>query len=165
MKQTVLAPTVLPSAKYLNTISSLQTNIVRGKNQTLLAKFKQWGWCLYQGLGYRLLQFEADLWYTSELLIAQLCLTLCDPMDCSPPGSSVHGNSPGKNTGVGCHSLLQGIFPNQGSNLGLLNCRQILYHLSHQESPNIHIPKYNLLTASFVLFERYDYFILKHYPI
>ena len=41
----------------------------------------------------------------------QLCLTLCDPMDCSPPGSSVHGDSPGKNTGVGWHALLQGIFP------------------------------------------------------
>ena len=40
---------------------------------------------------------------------------LCDPMDHSPPGSSVHGASPGKNTGVGCHALLQGIFPTQGS--------------------------------------------------
>ena len=38
----------------------------------------------------------------------QLCPTLCDPMDCSPPGSSVHGDSPDKNTGVGCHVLLQG---------------------------------------------------------
>ena len=37
-------------------------------------------------------------------------------MDCSPPGFSIHGNSPGKNTGVGCHALLQGIFPTQGSN-------------------------------------------------
>ena len=36
-------------------------------------------------------------------LVAQSCLTLCDHMDCSPPGSSVHGDSPGKNTGVGCH--------------------------------------------------------------
>ena len=35
-------------------------------------------------------------------------------MDCSPPGSSVHGNSSGKNTGVGCHAILQGIFPTQG---------------------------------------------------
>ena len=46
--------------------------------------------------------------------------------------------SPGKNTGVGCHSLLHGIFPTQGLNqclLHLLHCRQILYHLSHQESP------------------------------
>ena len=42
---------------------------------------------------------------------------LCDPMDCSPPGSSVHGDSPDKNTGVGYHALLQGIFPTQGLNL------------------------------------------------
>ena len=39
---------------------------------------------------------------------------------------------PGKNTGVGCHFLLQGIFPTQGSNPGLLHCRQTLYRLSHQ---------------------------------
>ena len=45
------------------------------------------------------------------------------------------GDSPGKNTGVDSHSLLQGIFPTQGSNLGLLPCRQILYHLSHQGNP------------------------------
>ena len=39
-------------------------------------------------------------------LVTQSCLTLCDPMDCSLLGSSVHGDSPGKNTGVGCHALL-----------------------------------------------------------
>ena len=44
-------------------------------------------------------------------LVTQSCLTLCDPMDCSPPGSSVCGDSPGKNTRVGCHALLQGIEP------------------------------------------------------
>ena len=44
-------------------------------------------------------------------------------------------NSPGKNTGVGCHCLLQGIIPTQELNPGLLYCRQILYHLSHQGSP------------------------------
>ena len=70
-------------------------------------------------------------------LVAQLCPTLCDPVDCSPPGSSIHGDSPGKNTGVGCHALLQGIFPTQRSNPGLLHCRQILYHMNHQESPRI----------------------------
>ena len=58
-------------------------------------------------------------------------------MDCSPPGSSFHGDSPGMNTGVGCHFLLQGIFPTQGSNPGFLHCRRILYHLSYQESPRI----------------------------
>ena len=41
-------------------------------------------------------------------LVTQSCLTLCDLMDCNPPGSSVHGDSPGKNTGVGCQALLQG---------------------------------------------------------
>ena len=64
-------------------------------------------------------------------LVTQLCLTLCDPMDCSPPASSVHGDSPGKNTGVGCHALFQGISPTQGSKPGLPHCRQFLYHLSH----------------------------------
>ena len=68
-------------------------------------------------------------------LATQSCLILCDPRDCSLPGSSLHGDCSGKNTGVGCHDLLQGIFPIQGSNPGLPHCRWILYHLSHQESP------------------------------
>ena len=58
----------------------------------------------------------------------------------SLPGSLVHGDSPGKNTGVGCHEAwrrLQGIFPTQELNPGLLHCRQILYYLSHQGSPRI----------------------------
>ena len=99
------------------------------------------------------------------MLVTLLCLTLYDCMDYSPPGSAVHGtphgrtlesetgscsvvsnslqpngldspwNSPGQNNGVGSHSLLQGIFPTQGSNLGLLHCWQILYHLSYEGSP------------------------------
>ena len=146
----------------------------------------------------------------SESEVAQSCLTLHDPMDCSPPSSSIHGvsrqeywsgvplpspeprctqlqlpipqkcelnkylffkpltsgvvcsiclhtphraeptypclsylhwlfflhYSPGKNTQVGCHSLLQEIFPTQVSNLGLLHCRWIPYWLSHQGPPN-----------------------------
>ena len=55
-------------------------------------------------------------------------------MDFSLPGSSLHGDSPGKNTGVGCHTLLQGIFPTQGSSPGLPPCRWILCHLNHQGS-------------------------------
>ena len=50
--------------------------------------------------------------------VTQSCPTLCDPVDCSPPGTSVHRDSPGKNTGVGCHDFLQKIFllgfPNPG---------------------------------------------------
>jgi len=55
-------------------------------------------------------------------------------MDYSPP-DSVHGDFSGKNTGVGCHALLQGIFPTQEMNSGLPHGRRIFYHLSHQGSP------------------------------
>jgi len=48
-------------------------------------------------------------------------------------------NSSGKDTGVGCHSRLQGIFLTQGLNLGLLHCRQILYRLNHQGSSNMKV--------------------------
>ena len=51
----------------------------------------------------------------------QSCQTLCDPMNCSPSGYSVYGVSPGKNTGLGCHALVQGIFPIQGFNPHLLS--------------------------------------------
>ena len=64
----------------------------------------------------------------SEAKVAQSCLTLCDPID-------YPWNSPGQNTGVGTLSLLQGIFPTQGSNPSLPLCRQILYQLSHQGRP------------------------------
>ena len=61
----------------------------------------------------------------SEVKVAQLCLTLCNPMD--------WGNSSGQNTGEGSLSLFHGIFPTQGSNPGLPHCRWILYQLSHKE--------------------------------
>ena len=79
-------------------------------------------------------------------LVAQSCPTLCNPMDCSLPGSSVHGDSPGKNIRVGCHALLQGIFPTQGSNPGLPHYRCYFYHLSHQRNPPpfpLSIPRQN----------------------
>ena len=62
-------------------------------------------------------------------LVTQSCPTLCDPMDCSLPGSSVHGDSPGKNTGVGCHFLLQAIFPTQGLNQCLLHWQADSLHV------------------------------------
>ena len=55
-------------------------------------------------------------------------------MDCSLPGSSVYGILHGQNIGVGCHFLLQGIFPTHELNLGPLHCRQILYQLSYEGS-------------------------------
>ena len=61
--------------------------------------------------------------------IIKSCLTLLRPRVLCPR------NSPGKNTGEGSHSPLQGIFLTQGLNPGVLHCRQSLYHLSHQASP------------------------------
>ena len=74
--------------------------------------------------------------------VTQSCPTLCDHMDCSPPGSSVHGILQARvlewaAVPLSCHSLLQGTFPTQESNLGLLNYRLILYHLSHQGNQKI----------------------------
>ena len=76
--------------------------------------------------------------FRMKVQVPQSCPTLCDPMVCSSPGSSAHGDSLGKNTAVGCHFLLQGIFPTQGSNPGLPHCRQILDCLSHQGNPWTH---------------------------
>ena len=75
----------------------------------------------------------------SCVVFSRSIVSLCDPMDCSPPGSSIHGDSLGKNTGVNCHFLLQGIFPTQGSNPGFPYCRQILYCLSYQRNPVISV--------------------------
>ena len=76
-----------------------------------------------------------DLPLNCVVEVTQSCPALCDPVDWSPTGSSCPWDSPSKNTGVGSHSLLQGIFLIQRLNPGLLHCRQILYHLSHQGSP------------------------------
>ena len=74
--------------------------------------------------------------------LLQSCPTLCDPTDCSPPGLLCPGDFPDKNTGVGCHALLQGIFPTQGSNLSLLSLLHwlvgslpLVWHLG---SPSLH---------------------------
>ena len=67
----------------------------------------------------------------------QSCLTLCDPMDCSPLGASVPGIPQARILVWVAISSSKGIFPTQGSNLGLLLCRQTLNQLSHQGSPRI----------------------------
>ena len=75
--------------------------------------------------------------YSSVCVCAQSCPTLCDHMDYSPPTRFLCAcNFPGKNTGVGCHFLLQGIFPTQGSNLSLL----------HQQAGSLTLhPRYTLV--------------------
>ena len=76
-------------------------------------------------------------WCVCVCLCAQRCPTLCEPLDCSPPGSSVLWISLGKNTGVGCHFFLQGIFPIQGSNLSLA-LQVDSFPLSYRGSPVSH---------------------------
>ena len=70
--------------------------------------------------------------WANKVKVAQSCPTLRDPMD-----FIVHGILQARSTGVGSLSLLQGIFPSQRLNPGLLHCRQILYQLSHKGSPRI----------------------------
>ena len=96
----------------------------------------------------------ALLWMDRQgaaMLLLQKCesvsCSVMRPMGCSPPGSYVHGILQASilEWGVGSHFLLQGIFLTQGSNLGLLLCRWILYHLSHQGSPLQSKPPANAL--------------------
>ena len=89
-------------------------------------------------------------------LVAQACQTLCDPIDSNSPGYSVHRDSPGQNTGVGCQALLHEIFLIQGLNPGLPHCRWVLYCLRHHGSPIITI--LIRLNISFVL----SHFASKH---
>ena len=79
--------------------------------------------------------FLSPFWLpcSSCCLAAQSCPTLWDPMDCSLPGFSVHGILQARNTGVGCHFLLQGIFPTQGSDPLLLHWQVDSLPLSHQD--------------------------------
>ena len=66
------------------------------------------------------------------------------------PGSSVHGDSPGKNTGVGCHALLQGTLSTQGLKPGFQHCKQILYLLSQQGSSDFGDQENKSVTVSIV---------------
>ena len=96
---------------------------------------------------YHLLQYDGKsttfLWSPSPQPTQEKCASVCHsvvsdslrPHGLQPIRLSCPWDSPGKNIGVDSHSLLQGIFPTQGLNTGLLHCRQILYHLTHQGSP------------------------------
>ena len=90
------------------------------------------------------------------------CLTLCDLMDCSLARLFCPWYSPDKITGVGCHCLLQGIFLTQGSNSGLLYCRQILYYLSYRRSPHDNIAAQRLCLA---MRKKLSLFTAAHLPL
>ena len=107
-------------------------------------KFKHWGphiQCFMKKRGSGLFPGALQGSYGVGVCVcAQSCLTLFYPMDYSPPGSSVHGMVPGKNTGVGCPALFQGIFLIQGSNphlRWLLHWQADSLPLSHLGSPDV----------------------------
>ena len=77
----------------------------------------------------------------TQVLLARLCPTLCNPMDCGRPRPPVHGISQARILEWVAFSFSGGIIPTQGSNPGLLHCRQILYLLSHQGSPGDQITR------------------------
>ena len=99
----------------------------------------------------------------TRVLVSQLCLTFCDSMDCSSPGSSVRGIL--QASGVDCHSLFQNILLIQEWNPDLPHCSQILYHLSHQGSSkqgyghhlNISSLIYTVYNLDVSLFRFYDH--------
>ena len=69
-----------------------------------------------------------------KVLVAQLCPTLCDPMDCGPPGSSDNGIFQARILEWVAMPFFRGLFLSQGSNPGLPHCGQILYHMNYPES-------------------------------
>ena len=96
-------------------------------------EFKFW-YCLFkQNLRY--LRHRGIFFYSSQHSESESCSVMSDSL--WPHGLYSSWNSSGQNTGVGSHSLLQGIFPIQGSNPGLPRCRRILYQLIHKGSLRI----------------------------
>ena len=92
---------------------------------------------------------EYRLTLTGPYMCAQSCPTLCDPHGLQPTRLLCPWNFPGKNTGVGSHSLLQGILLTQESNPGLRHCRQILCRLSHQASQLWYYTNYSICACVF----------------
>ena len=84
-----------------------------------------------EGTGGHRCGSRSQVGWKLKVKVASVLSSSLQQYELYPPGSSVPGDSPGKNTGVDSHALLQGIFPTQGSHPGLLHCRWILYHLSH----------------------------------
>ena len=118
--------------------------------------------CLFPFITHKTLVSMVSFWrfiWGYVCLVVQPCLTLYNPMDWSPPGSSVHGDSPGKNTGVDCHALLQGIFPTQGSNQVSCIAGRFFTVWVTREAPYMRITECNLLilmknSPKYMLFPR-----------
>ena len=126
---------IVPALTTAGSPNTLYVHIVNSPSCSFLFSFLKYSWFTIC-VSFR---YTAK-WFSYTHVCVCVCVS-CSVMSNSlqphglhPTGSSVHRDSLGKNTGVGCHSLLQGISPTQKSNPGLLHCRQILYSLSHQGS-------------------------------
>ena len=147
----ILAERINTPLKKLESHTNIKINV------TLLKKKHRWNFI-------KNISFINSLALSAAAALSlHLCLILCNPIASSPPGSSVHGDSPDRNPGVGCHALLRalpggkeesshprGIFPSQGSNPGLLHCRWILHHLEPLVK-QCYLGNYKLYTDSLCL--------------
>ena len=106
---------------------------------------REWG---DQGYGW-----STSLRQIVKVLVAQRHLTLCDPMDCRLPGSSVHGILQARILEWVAIPFSRWSFSSPGSNPSRLHCRQILYCLSHQGSPNLTLFNKNKFSLSLLFFE------------
>ena len=126
-----------------------QSSVVKNTTNSTVSNLflNYWSFSCTAGITYYLITFQTSrtkVWPLFSFCFCNLCLcakllqlcpTLCDPVNCSLPGSSVHGILQARILEwLAMHALLQGIFQTQGSNPGLLHCRWILYCLSHQGS-------------------------------
>ena len=107
------------------------------KSLPIVSKLSDFSLGLFDSKAHALILPQHNKWAKEgcKVLVAQSCLTHCDPMDCSPPGSSIHGILQAGMLEWVAMPFSRGSSLTQVSNSGLLHCRQILYHLSHLGSP------------------------------
>ena len=117
---------------------------------TCISSTRKWGKVSFTGLLYefneimnikQLVWYLVHSWKWKKSEVAQSCPTLCGPMDCTPPDTSIHRIFQARVLECCCHFLLQGIFLTQGLNPSLPQCRQTLYHLSHLDTRQIVVLK------------------------
>ena len=123
---------ILPSKYNYFSFRELETGLEKLANLSEVTHFRPVGTLFPQAAPTRQwVQLAAEEYVCVRAKSLQSCLTFCDLMDCSPSVFSVHGDSPGKNTGGGCHAFLQEIFPTRDqTHVSYVSCigSQVLYY-------------------------------------
>ena len=134
--------------------SSITSHQRTGRSSDCIFRGGKWqnktAFCCYLCRQAHLYTVALNIKVKSESVGRSVLFDSMQPHELQPARLLCPWNSPGKSTGVGSHSLLQGIFPIQGSNPGLLHCRQILYHLNHQGSPKSLFKLHSCLKAHLI---------------